>query len=171
MPNLFEHFRTRGPYLKVRISERNAKSIWAFPSERTSGFRLSGNWILHETNVCLRAYSCNAAGERQRPEPCKLPFFACHFVSFSEQNRQFQGTNPLISFDDSIDFVQQIHWNCSTIPLVLFRHSAAFPSPVHRFRRFILAFSPAVTIVRTGQARKHLSSKLPNSYTPKLQKF
>jgi len=48
----------------------------------------------------------------------------------------------LISFNDSIDFVQQIHWFCSTIPMDLFPPSAAFASPIRRFHYFILTFLP-----------------------------
>jgi hypothetical protein len=57
------------------------------------------------------------------------------FVSLSKQKRRFQETIPLISFNDSIDFVQQFQWICSTIPLNLSRHSAAFIAPKRRFCR------------------------------------
>ena len=54
--------------------------------------------------------------------------------------------NPLVLFDNSIDFVQQIHWFRSTIPLVLFRRTVAFAPPFHRFHRSfsaVLSRSPA----------------------------
>jgi len=65
------------------------------------------------------------------------------FASFSKRNSRFQETKSLISLNDSIDFVQQFQWIRSTIPLVLFRHSAAFVATIRRFCRSfptILAF-------------------------------
>jgi len=35
----------------------------------------------------------------------------------AKEKRQFAETNPLISFNDSIDFVERFQWFCSTIPL------------------------------------------------------
>ena len=78
----------------------------------------------------------------RKDEPCSLPVDRRHIDAFNERNRRFQETNPLISLNDSIDFVQQIHWNCSTIPLVLFLQSAIFAPPICCFHRSFLAVLP-----------------------------
>jgi hypothetical protein len=52
----------------------------------------------------------------------------------------------LISSNNSIDFVQRFQWIRSTIPLDLFRHSAAFVASIRRFRRSF----PAVLRLQTG---------------------
>jgi hypothetical protein len=67
--------------------------------------------------------------------PSFLLFFCRQFAGFSKQNRRFQETNPLISFNDSIDFVHQLQWIRSTISMDLFRHSAVFVAPICRFHR------------------------------------
>jgi hypothetical protein len=54
---------------------------------------------------------------------------------------RFSETKPLISFNKSIDFVQRFHWFRSTIPLILFRQTAVFPSSIRQFHRFRLAVS------------------------------
>ena len=53
---------------------------------------------------------------------------------------QFPGTTPLVSFNDSIDFVQQSQWFCSTIPMALFQQSAAFARCFCSFACSILAY-------------------------------
>jgi len=50
---------------------------------------------------------------------------------------------------DSIDFVQQIHWFCSTISMDLFRQTAAFDVAIRHFHRLFLA----VFICELGQDR------------------
>jgi hypothetical protein len=65
------------------------------------------------------------------------------FDSFSKQNRRFQETNPLISFNDSIGFVQQFQWIRSTIPLDLSSHSVALVASIRRFRR---SFPPVLAL-------------------------
>jgi len=66
----------------------------------------------------------------------------------NKQNRQFRETIPLKSLNNSIDFVQQFHWFRRTIPLVLFRQTAAFAAPIRRFRPLLLAiFEGALTFL------------------------
>jgi hypothetical protein len=59
---------------------------------------------------------------------------------FLSQNCRFQETNPLISFNDSIDFVQQSQWSRSTIPLILFQKTAVFISFIRHFSCLKVAF-------------------------------
>ena len=61
----------------------------------------------------LHVQSCSAAG-------AGLPILAHQIVSFGKQKRQSFAANPLVLFNDSIDFVQRFQWICRTIPLTLF---------------------------------------------------
>jgi len=49
-------------------------------------------------------------------------------VSLSKQNRRFQETMPLISFNDSIEIVRQFHWFCLTISMESFTETGGFAS-------------------------------------------
>ena len=64
----------------------------------------------------------------------------CFCDGFLSQNCRFQETNPLVSFNDSIDFVQQSQWSRSTIPLILFQKTAVFISFIRHFSCIKVAF-------------------------------
>ena len=57
----------------------------------------------------------------------------------------FQQTKPPFSRNKSIDFVQQFHWFCSTIPLTLFDDSIGIVYRNCRFSCFHPSFSPFVS--------------------------
>jgi hypothetical protein len=65
-----------------------------------------------------------------------------HSVNRVQRNCRIRETIPLISFDDSIDFVQQFHWFRSTIPLTLFPEIAKMASAIQRFSPLILQLLP-----------------------------
>ena len=64
----------------------------------------------------------------------------CFCDGFLSQNCRFQETAPLVSFNDSIDFVQQSQWFRSTIPLILFQKTAVFISFIRHFSCIKVAF-------------------------------
>ena len=64
----------------------------------------------------------------------------CFCDCFLSQNCRFQETTPLVSLNDSIDFVQQSQWIRSTIPLILFHKTAVFISFIRHFSCLKVAF-------------------------------
>jgi hypothetical protein len=77
-------------------------------------------------------------------------------VSFGKCNRRFQKPIPLSLFNDSIDFVQQIHWFCLTIPMESYTETVGFLEVKSRFAAENLAFSVNATACER-RATSHLS--------------
>jgi len=87
--------------------------------------------------MSIRAYSCSAAGT-SKPSPVYSAVFASSFC-------QFQQTKPPFPRNESIDFVQQFQWICSTISMDLFGNSIGFVSSFCRLCCPHPSFSPFVS--------------------------